>query len=108
MVKTTKEEWRVAEITAQIEVTQAIMADDSPSKALTEWYRASGWADVENGTITCTYNELEPDLADYQKSVRDTLVHAAGFLAHRMLQDVFNIIYTEAALQAMEERGDDD
>lgn len=108
MSKTTKEEWLTMEVVAQIEVVQTIMADGSPSKAITEWYRTSGWADVENGNITCTYNDLEHDLAGYQKSVRDKLVHANGFLAHRMLQDVFNIIYTEAALQAMEERGDDD
>jgi len=99
---------RLTEIDAQITAAKAIINGGSPSLALTEWYRASGWADVENGTIQCTYNELEHDLAEYQKSVRNKLVHASGFLAHRMLQDVFNIIYTEAALQAMEERGDDD
>ncbi len=94
------------ELRAKLKVVQCILEDGSPAIELTEWYVACALADNER-LHESTLEDLEGDLAEYQTKVRDMLTTKNGFLGHRMVQAVFNIIYTEAALQAMEERGDD-
>ncbi len=99
--------WEEKELRAKLRVAQCILEDGSPSIELTEWYTASAFSDIEAPSHWHTVEELTGDLAEYQTTVRDMLTTKNGFLAHRMVQAVFNIIYTEAALQALEERGDD-
>ncbi len=100
--------WPELELAARLEAATKVLLDESIAYAITEWYRACGWNDYQEHTNPDAYNDLERTLVSYQESARDKLTAANGFEGHRLLQNVLDIIYTEAALQALEAQAKDD
>lgn len=102
MMQMTRQDHEVNEIDARLRLIRSLMNDESPARHMVRWYTCCARADVASGAVVDGEEALGRELERYSREVIAMLQSKEGADARELIQTVCNLIYTEAALQALE------